>query len=235
MVRIRVPAVAAAAVLALSACSSIDGVFPSPGQPGATFDHALFPPPPPMPTGPMDPPAAPIAGPVAGGFDVGQALAELHGALARLSADIEQSRRHLADLQAEVERTQARIDRLLATDGAGTHGPGRNVVPAPTASGERRPLVRIRYDTPEADYADAVREAVWAALARLPDAAFDLIAVTPAEDDAEPLGAAGEAARLHAEAVMAMLLDLGVEPDRLSLTSAINDTASVDEVHLYIR
>jgi hypothetical protein len=41
--------------------------------------------------------------------------------------------------------------------------------------------------------------------------------------------------RLHAEAVMAMLLDLGVEPDRLSLTSAMSDAAAVDEVHLYIR
>lgn len=231
MVRIRVPAIAAAAVLALAACSSIDGAYPSPGAAGAASDdalfNALFPPPPPVPPD--------EAAGTAAGTDIGHELADLHAALNRLSADIDESRRHLAHLQAEVERTRARIERLLAASNTGGIDADVRHEQTAVAPADRRPLVRIRYDRPAVDYADALREAVDIALARLPDAGFDVVAVAPAGAGGEPSAEDSGAAKLHAEEVMATLLDMGLPATRLTLSSAVSDGASVNEVHLYIR
>lgn len=224
MVRIRNTAVAAAAVLALAACSSIDGSSPWPGDPGAAIDYARFPPPPPMPSG------AP-AGPVASD-DVAREIAGLRASLKQLSADIDESRRHLAELEAEVEGARARIDSLLFGQASGN--PSTAPIPEQRPA-DRRPLVRIRYGGPGANYADALEEAVATALARLPEAVFDLIAVTPAGAGTEPAAQADGGALLHAQEVMASLLAMGIEPDRLSLSSATSEGTSVGEIHLYIR
>lgn len=215
MVRIGSTATAAAAVLALAACGSIHGSSPWTSGSGAVIDYELFPPPPPVPALP------------AADEEKASEIARLRASLIRLSADIDESRRHLARLEAEVERAQTRIERLLAgQDAVDADGTPATVQALP----QRRPLVRIRYDQPNVAYGDAFADAVALTLARLPDAAFDLVAVTPAGAGARP-----GAAELHAEEVEASLLAMGVEPERLSLTAARSEAAGTDEVHLYIR
>lgn len=216
MVRIGSTAAAAAAVLALAACGSIHGSSPWTGGAGAVIDYELFPPPPRVP-----------AVPAATADEKASEIASLRASLTQLSADIDESRRHLARLEAEAESTRTRIDRLLAEQDAFEADGTPATVPARP---ERRPLVRIRYDRPNVAYEDALVDAVALTLARLPDAAFDLVAVTPAAANAGPA-----TAQLHAEEVEASLLAMGVEPDRISLFAAMSDVAAIDEVHLYIR
>jgi hypothetical protein len=178
-------------------------------------------------------PAAPAATRAA--TDVEAELAHLDAALSRLAGEIEQSRRHLADLQAEVARARARIDALR--EGGGTAEAAAPLPPRqPTEPEDRRPLVRVRYEqAAEVNYAEEVREAVWAALERLPDAAFDVVAVSPA-GTATAAGPQGEdSIWLHAEDVAASLVAMGIEPERLTLSSAVSETTGADEVHLYIR
>lgn len=224
MVRIQVPAVVAAAALALAACGSLGG-GPAPyASGGATFDPVLFPPPPPVPPEPRG---------MAAGPDMREEIARLAAAVERLSADVEANGRRLAALAAELQRTRARIEALLS-------GPAATAAAAspdlPGGSGdERRPLVRIRYDRPFVDHADAVRAAVGAALARLPDATFDLVAVTPDEDVTGTDGVAADAAWTRAEEVMAGLLEMGLAADRLTLSAAAGDGADVGEVRIYVR
>ena len=90
----------------------------------------------------------------------------------------------------------------------------------------------------DVDYAEEVRDAVWTALERLPDAAFDVVAVSPVEADpaAGTAGAQGEqGVWLHAEDVAASLMAMGIEPERLTLSAVVSEAARPDEVHLYIR
>lgn len=216
MVRIGSTAAAAAAVLALAACGSIHGSSPWTGGSGAVIDDELFPPPPPVPAVPAET-----------GEQKASEIASLRASLTRLSADIDESRRHLARLEAEVESTRTRLDRLLAEQDSFKAGGTPAAVPARP---DRRPLVRIRYDDPDVAYEDALVDAVALTLARLPGAAFDLVAVTPAAANGGPA-----TARLHADEVEASLLAMGVEPDRISLAAAMSDAVAIDEVHLYIR
>lgn len=224
MVRIQVPAVVAAAALALAACSSLGGGYAPYAVGGATFDPVLFPPPPPMPPEPR--------GALAAGRDMREEIAGLAAAVERLSADVEANRRRLAALTTELQRTRARIEALLAA-GAPTSAASPAIPGEP--GGDRRPLVRIRYDRPSVDHADAVRTAVGAALARLPDAAFDLVAVTAAEDGATANAGAADEAWAHAEEVMADLLEMGLAADRLTLSAAGGPGADVGEVRIYVR
>ncbi|MDZ3836673.1 MAG: hypothetical protein U0S49_04775 [Rhodospirillales bacterium] len=232
MVRIRVPAATAVAVMALSACGTIHGPYPQLGEAGPAIDYVRFPPPPPMPTRPSAPADA------RAGADVEAELARLNAALGRLTGEIEQSRRHLTDLEAEVERARARIDELL--EGAGTARAAAPLPPQqPTVAAGLRPLVRLTYEqAADIDYAEDVRDAVWTALERLPDAVFDVVAVSPAEADpsAGARGTHGEqGVWLHAEEVVASLVAMGIEPERLTLSAAVSEAARADEVHLYIR
>lgn len=229
MVRIRVPAATAVAVMALSACGSIHGPYPQPGEAGTAIDYVRFPPPPPMPTRPLAPADA------RAGANVEAELARLDAALGRLTGEIEHSRRRLADLEAEVQRARARIDALL--EGAGTAEVSAPLPPQqpPLATG-LRPLVRLNYDhAADVDYAEEVRDAVWTALERLPDAVFDVVAVSPAEPDPAAGVHGNEGVWLHAEDVAASLVAMGIEPERLTLSAAVSEAARADEVHLYIR
>ncbi len=134
--------------------------------------------------------------------------------------------------EAEVDGARARIDSLLF--GQAPDKPSMAPIPEQRPA-DRRPLVRIRCDGPRTNYADALEEAVATALARLPDAVFDLVAVIPAGAGTEPAAQADGGALLYAQEVMASLLAMGIEPDRLSLSSATGDGTTVDEIHLYIR
>lgn len=227
MVRIGVPAVTCVAIMALSACGSIHGPHVPPDGARPAIDYVRFPPPPPVP--PLPAQAARADAGIAG------ELAELQSSLGRLSGEIERARRHLADLEAEVERSRARIEQFLGRQQPGAGAP----IPAQQASAAPglRPLVRIRCEEAAgvdcADYDDALRGAVSAALERLPDAVFDLVAVNPDGTAAEPQG--NGVAWLHAEEVAASLVAMGIEPNRLSLSSTLSETAGASEVHLYVR
>lgn len=224
MVRIGVPAVTCVAIMALSACGSIHGPHLPPDGSRPAIDYVRFPPPPPV--APLPAQAARADAGIAG------ELAELQSSLGRLSGEIEHARRHLADLEAEVERSRARIEQLLGMQQPAAEAP----LPAQQAwaAPGLRPLVRIRCGEAAAvDYEDALRGAVSAALERLPDAVFDVVAVNPEGTDAEPQG--DDVAWLHAEEVAASLVAMGIEPERLSLSLTLSEAAGSSEVHLYVR
>ncbi|WP_242465244.1 hypothetical protein [Rhodospirillum rubrum] len=86
------------------------------------------------------------------------------------------------------------------------------------------PLVVIRFDSPNVAYEGPLSNAVQAALARKPDASFDVVAVSG--------GSASGAAR-GAERVVRSLTQMGVPSSRVNLSAA--SSAGSDEVRVYVR
>lgn len=96
--------------------------------------------------------------------------------------------------------------------------------PAPSAE-TRKPFVVIRFEGAAPDYVAPLYDAMEGALAREPDVAFDLVAVT---DDA------GAAERNLAN-VLDTMTGMGMPASRITLSAAAPEDARTDEVWIYVR
>lgn len=102
------------------------------------------------------------------------------------------------------------------------------------SSGDR-PLVVIRFDRQRVAYHRALYNAVSRALERKPQAAFDLVAVSPKTGSAAQVVLNTTAAKRSAEDVLRSLAQMGLATTRLSLTSVISMAAQSNEVRVYVR
>lgn len=104
-----------------------------------------------------------------------------------------------------------------------------------TGGGERSPLVVIRFDRPDVDYAQALYTAMSRALERRPDAMFDLVAVAPNRGTPARVALNSNTARRNAENVLRSLTDMGLPAGRVNLSAATSTTSQTNEVHIYVR
>jgi hypothetical protein len=91
-----------------------------------------------------------------------------------------------------------------------------------------RPLVRIRFTQANVDYKDALYRALQAALKQRPDLAFEVVGVAPT--DARQPGALS-----RAQEVRFAMADMGVPPERVTVTTETSPTAKSDEVRIFVR
>jgi len=98
-----------------------------------------------------------------------------------------------------------------------------------------RPLVVIRFDRPDVQYQQPLYQAVSQALARRPNAAFDLVAVAPSGGGTAQVALNSNMAQRDADQVLRSLISMGLSADRVSMSSATSPNAQVNEVHLYVR
>lgn len=99
----------------------------------------------------------------------------------------------------------------------------------------RQPLVVIRFDRPNVSYEQALYTAVSRALERRPEAAFDLVAVSPNAGSAAQAALNTDASKRNAENVMRSLTNMGLPADRVSLSSTTSRTVQSNEVQLFVR
>ena len=98
-----------------------------------------------------------------------------------------------------------------------------------------RPLVIIRFDRPDVEYEQALYTAVTRALERRPDATFELVAVAQSTGTAGEVALGASMAKRDAEAVLRSLANMGLPPDRVTLSATTSATAQTNEVHIYVR
>jgi len=98
-----------------------------------------------------------------------------------------------------------------------------------------RPLMVIRFDRQDVDYEQMLYKAANEALARKPNAGFDVVGVSPAAGTPAQLSLSSDQARNNAGKVARSLLNMGMPADRVSVTQVMDPNAQVNEVHLYIR
>lgn len=123
---------------------------------------------------------------------------------------------------------------MAATPASYTAAP----VPAPQAAGipgGPRPLVKIRFDRADVSYEQPMYLAVNEALARYPNARFELVAVHPNNGNAAAVAIESTRARRNAERVLRSLTEMGLTMDRVDLSYSPSVDATTNEVHLYVR
>jgi hypothetical protein len=96
-------------------------------------------------------------------------------------------------------------------------------------------LVLVRFNDPDVEYEQQLYQAVSSALDRKPDASFTIVAVSPKGNDPASYGSDVEKAQRKAEAVKSSLVQLGLQPGRISMSNISSEAAEVPEVHIYIR
>ena len=99
----------------------------------------------------------------------------------------------------------------------------------------RRPLVVIRFDRATVPYQQALYNAVSRVLERRPDAVFDLVAVAPAAGGKARVALNTTKSRRHADTVRRSLVEMGLPPGRLAVSSKTSAQARTNEVHVYLR
>ncbi len=103
------------------------------------------------------------------------------------------------------------------------------------AAANRRPLVVIRFDRADVPYQQALYNAVSRALERRPQAAFELVAVTPSQGTAAENALNASKVKRHADDVLRTLMEMGLPADRVNLSSTTSAEAATNEVHIYVR
>ena len=157
-------------------------------------------------------------------------LNELTGDVARTSGFTVLERNNMRALSVAVDNGQL-IGTSLASLSFGVPTPAP-IGGAQSLVGTRQPLVVIRFDRPNVDYNPVLYSAVSAALERRPNAAFDVVAVSPGGQQSRPNSARG---RRYAEQVVRSLANMGLPLDRVGLAATASPNIAVDEVHVYVR
>lgn len=172
--------------------------------------------------------------------DVDRTTVQIDRTLNELAADISRQNAYLATERSNLTALALAISngeaygaslatRLYRTSQTGPSTPPGSGI----ASG--RPLVVIRFDRPNVQYEQPLFEAVSRALDRRPSAGFDIVAVAPSGGSASDVALNTSAARRDAEAVLRSLTNMGLPPERVSLSATTSQSAQSPEVHVYVR
>ncbi|MEK9673276.1 MAG: hypothetical protein VW268_12370 [Rhodospirillaceae bacterium] len=152
----------------------------------------------------------------------------------RQSSWIGAEQRQLVQISAGIRQGESLQTSLLdaAVTGRGS-APNENAQPANTSG--RRPLVVIRFDRPNVPYQQALYTAVSRALESHPTAVFDLVAVAPSAGGTARVAINTNKAKRHADDVKRSLVEMGLPPTRVAVSSRTLAAAKTNEVHLYVR
>lgn len=104
----------------------------------------------------------------------------------------------------------------------------------PFTAGGRTPLVVIRFDRADVPYQQALYNAVSQALARKPNAVFDVVAVAAGGTQAQTASNQNQARR-NADRVVRSLADMGLPTSRVNVSAASSGQAAANEVQVFVR
>ena len=165
-------------------------------------------------------------------------LNELNSDLQRQTAYLNSERSNLASLSVGIKNGelfgQGLGNRAFASAAPMAASPVAASAGSAMTEG-RRPLVVIRFDRSRVDYQQALYTAVSRALERRPDAAFDLVAVSPSRGNAAQVTLNSANAKRNAESVLRSLTEMGLPATRVQLSSTTSVQAQNAEVHVYVR
>ncbi|HEX6959063.1 MAG TPA: hypothetical protein VF194_13850 [Ferrovibrio sp.] len=163
-------------------------------------------------------------------------LGELSQDVARQSNYIGSERANLTTLSAAIKQGELLGPSLgnRATYYAGAQQFAAMDTGAPVNTQGRVPLVVIRFDRADVPYQQALYNAVSQALARKPNAVFDVVAVAAGGTPAQAASNQNQARR-NADRVLRSLADMGLPASRVNVTAARDAQAAANEVQVFVR
>ena len=99
----------------------------------------------------------------------------------------------------------------------------------------RKPLVSIRYETPNPSYEGALAQAIQAAESHAPNLIYDVVAIIPQNNDPIAQMDAVTRGRDEAANVMRSIMGQNVPDTRIRLAARIDPDATALEVRVYVR
>ena len=118
---------------------------------------------------------------------------------------------------------------------------GKSLAAQPSYSGNSniaagsRPLVIIKFDSPNVAYQQPLFNAVNQALSARPNASFELVAVTPGQGGNAQRAIGSTQAKQNADGVLRSLTQMGLPSSRIAVSSRTSPAAATSEVHVYVR
>jgi hypothetical protein len=165
-------------------------------------------------------------------------LNELSEDISRQTTYVGNERRNLTVLSLAIKNGEL-FGPSLSNRAFVSAAPLASVAPAVSGSSfsvrTRRPLVVIRFDRPDVPFQQALYTAVSRAIERRPEAAFDLVAVSPGSGTPAQVAVNTTKTKRHAETVLRTLTDMGLPADRVRLSAMTSPEAATAEVHIYMR
>ena len=160
--------------------------------------------------------------------------------LNELTDDIARTQNYFANERLNLTAMQVAIDNGEYIGGSLANRAYGVPAPAPSGGaasqvGQRQPLAVIRFDSADVQYEQALFTVVGSALERRPNAAFDIVAVSPSAGDAAQVALDTSRSRRNAEGVLRALTSMGLPADRMTLSATSSAEAQFTEVHVYVR
>ncbi len=165
-------------------------------------------------------------------------LNELSEDISRQTAYVGNERRSLTAISLAIKNGEY-YGQSLTSRAYLSAAPLTSAAPASGSGGfaatNRRPLVVIRFDRADVPYQQALYNAVSRALERRPQAAFELVAVTPSQGTPADNALNASKAKRHADDVLRTLTEMGLPANRVNLSSTTSAEAATNEVHIYVQ
>ena len=172
--------------------------------------------------------------------EVNKTVVVIDRLLNELTDDIARTQNYFANERLNLTAMQVAIDNGEYIGGSLANRSYGVPAPAPAGGaasqvGQRKPLAVIRFDRPDVQYEQALFTVVGSALERRPNAAFDIVAVTPSIGDAAEGALNTTRSRRNAEGGLRTLTSMGLPADRMTLSATNSAQAQGSEVHVYVR
>lgn len=106
---------------------------------------------------------------------------------------------------------------------------------APPSQSNPRPLAKIRFDKPNVNYEQALYMGMNEAMAKYPNARYEIVAVHPSVGNTAQLAIESTKARRNAEKVLRTITQMGVPNQQIDISTAPSAEATSSEVQIYIR
>lgn len=108
-------------------------------------------------------------------------------------------------------------------------------MPAAPSASNPRPLAKIRFDRANVNYEQSLYMAMNEAMAKYPNARYEIVAVHPSVGNAAQVAIESTKARRNAEKVLRTMTQMGVPMEQVDISTAPSSEAVSSEVQIYIR
>ena len=161
---------------------------------------------------------------------IGSLLQEVNSDAERQLQYIETARNYIVDLNTAIKAGSYGVSNV-PLPGASYTNASATQFSAKSSQSSGSPLFVAKFNKSDVKYHDGLKQAVSSAVSRKPGVMFEVVAVSPANGNA----LTKNSAQNNATQIFQEMVEMGVGPERISLTSKTSAAANSAEVQIYVK